>query len=108
MNVYAIPGLQISTDAIRQMTEEVCGLLPGTTFHKTRKAHVVIPRAIVVYLTLKHLNATHQQMTDYYGYKNHSSSVHAQGVVEDILATGGHYADAVRYIENKFFLAKEQ
>ncbi len=101
MNVYAIPGLQISTDTIRQMTEQVCGLLPGTTFHKTRKAHVVIPRAIVVYLTLKHLGATHQQVTDYYGYKNHSSSVHAQSVVEDILATDSDYTKAVRYIEQK-------
>ena len=89
ISTYAIPGVNIARtiNDIRCMVERRMDLSPGATMHRTRLKDIVYARHIAVYLAIRFKVCNHQAAADYFGYANHTSSIHAVRTVQNLVDT---------------------
>ena len=89
ISTYAIPGVNIARtiNDIRCMVERRMDLFPGATMHRTRLKDIVYARHIAMYLAIRFKVCNHQAAADYFGYANHTSSIHAVRTVQNLVDT---------------------
>ncbi|PHJ59297.1 hypothetical protein VF04_36765 [Nostoc linckia z7] len=106
INPYAFPGLiekpcgVVTYDVIEEKVCELFNVSVDKLFIKTRKADIVAPRQVCMYLAKKYVRySTLKLIGDHYGGFDHTTIVHSIKLVENRRATEKEYDQHIDEIE---------
>lgn len=91
----------IPTDKIFSVVQEYYGLSKEVLMSKTRKASVLYPRQVCIWLLCKHSCHSLPGISVFFGFRDHSSATNAVQSIDNYLATDEKVKEQVDYLEKK-------
>lgn len=91
----------ISVDDIKKVVSQHFGIKVSEIISKRRTKNLSFPRHIAMYLCRKHTTASYPEIGGHFGNRDHSSVIHAAGVVSTKVSTDEKVRDLVTEIERR-------
>lgn len=91
----------ISVDDIKKVVSQHFGIKVSEIISKRRTKNLSFPRHIAMYLCRKHTTASYPEIGGHFGNRDHSSVIHAAGVVSTKVSTDEKVRDLVAEIERR-------
>jgi chromosomal replication initiator protein len=91
----------ISVDDIKRVVSLHFGIKVSEIISKRRTKNLSFPRHIAMYLCRKHTTASYPEIGGHFGNRDHSSVIHAAGVVSTKVASDEKVRDLVTEIERQ-------
>ena len=89
----------ITLETIIDKACEEWGVSQEEVFSKSRKAHIVVVRQVIMYLAQKHTKLTASKIGLHVGGRNHATVLHSINQVKDRIATDKDFAQKVADVE---------
>lgn len=91
---------EVTMDLIQQVVADQYGIEVSLLRSSTRKAEVVLPRQIVMYLSKKHANCSLSAIAERLGRKNHTTVIHGVKCISDRLREDEEFRQTIAQLEH--------